>query len=290
MHRFNSFIAMGDSFTEGMSDELPDGSYLGWADRLAVMLAEFKPRFQYANTALRGKMLQEIIDEQLPIALDVRPHLVTICAGGNDLVIPGTNIDQIAEKFDDMIRQLVEAGIEVVVFTGPDTRELSVLSRLRRKVAIYNAHMHATADRYGARMVDLWAMEALRDPRAFSEDRLHFSAEGHRRIALRVAEVLGVPTEADWREPWPDVERPKWLDLRRSDLEWTKAYLLPWVGRLLRGESMGDGLEPKRPRLEPFVPTQIRAFGPVNSVHGGSGAASATGRSSADSGELADAG
>lgn len=260
MHEYSSYIALGDSFTEGMNDELPDGSFLGWADRLAIMLAEGKQNFSYANTALRGKMLQEIIDEQLPIALDVRPDLVSVCAGGNDLVIPGTNVDLLAERFDDMVRRLTEADIKVLLFTGPDTREVSVLNRLRRKVAIYNAHLHATAGRYGAQMVDLWAMDVLHDPRAFSDDRLHFTPEAHRRIALRTAEVLGVPTSADWREPWPEFERPTWLTMRRSDVEWTRVHLLPWIGRLLRGESMGDGLEPKRPRLEPLVPSQhIRA-------------------------------
>ena len=32
---YSSLVAVGDSFTEGMSDLLPDGSYRGWADLLA---------------------------------------------------------------------------------------------------------------------------------------------------------------------------------------------------------------------------------------------------------------
>lgn len=262
MPEFNSFIALGDSFTEGMNDELPDGSYLGWADRLAVMLAEDNPDFAYANTAVRGKTLQAIIDEQLPLALDVRPDLVTVCAGGNDILVPGADVDDVAERFDDMIRQLTQAGIDVVVFTGPDTRGVSVVNRIRHKVALYNAHLHATVERYQTRVVDLWAMDVLRDPRAFADDRLHFSAEAHRRIALRAAEVLGVETQADWREPWPEVEQPNWLTMRRSDVEWTKTHLLPWIGRLLRGESVGDGLRPKRPNLEPFVPAILGGIRP----------------------------
>ncbi|MGH3432368.1 MAG: SGNH/GDSL hydrolase family protein [Thermocrispum sp.] len=254
MHRFTSFMALGDSFTEGMTDVLPDGTYRGWADRLAEILADGNPDFSYANPALRGKMLQEIVDEQLPMALAARPDLVTVCAGGNDIVSPGSNIDQVGAVFDDMVRQLVDAGIDVLIFTGPDVREVAVVNRLRGKVALYNAHLHSIAQKYRTRMVDLWAMESLKDPRAFAEDRLHFSPEAHRRIALRVAEELGVPTAHDWREPWPEFERPDWLRMRRDDLAWTRTYLLPWIKRLIRGESMGDGLEPKRPRLAPYVP------------------------------------
>jgi len=274
MPEFTSFIALGDSFTEGMNDELPDGSFLGWADRLAVMLAEGNPDFTYANTAVRGRTLQAIIDQQLPLALEVRPDLVTVCAGGNDMLVPGVDVDDVAARFDDMIRQLTKAGIDVLIFTGPDTREVSVVNRIRHRVAIYNAHLHATASRYGTRVVDLWAMDVLRDPRAFSDDRLHFSPEAHRRIALRTAEVLGIETNADWREPWPEFERPDWLTMRRSDIEWTKAHLLPWIGRLLRRSSAGDGLRPKRPTLERFAP---HPNGNHSNGHGNHAAGNGTG-------------
>lgn len=276
MPEFNSFVALGDSFTEGMNDELPDGSFLGWADRLAVMLAEGNPDFTYANTAVRGRMLQAIIDQQLPLALEARPDLVTVCAGGNDILVPGVDVDDVAARFDDMIRQLTKAGIDVLIFTGPDTREVSVVNRIRHRVAIYNAHLHATAARYGTRVVDLWAMDVLRDPRAFSDDRLHFSPEAHRRIALRTAEVLGIETNADWREPWPEFERPDWLTMRRSDIEWTKAHLLPWIGRLLRRSSAGDGLRPKRPTLERFAP-HPNGNGNGSNGHGNHAAGNGTG-------------
>lgn len=256
MHQFSSFMALGDSFTEGMNDELPDGSFRGWADRLAEMLADGNPDFSYANVAVRGKTLQEIVDEQLPMALAARPDLVTVCAGGNDIVTPGSKVDHVGALLDEMIGQLVDAGIDVLIFTGPDLREVSVVNRMRAKVALYNAHLHAIAQKYGTRMVDLWAMESLKDPRAFDVDRLHFGSEAHRRIALRVAEELGIDTSEDWRAPWPEFERPDWLSMRRSDLVWTRVYLLPWLKRLVRGESMGDGMGPKRPHLAPLVPEQ----------------------------------
>lgn len=255
MYGFDSYVAIGDSFTEGLNDELPDGSFRGWADRLAETLAAGRPDFRYANTSLRGKMLDEIMDEQLPIALELRPDLVTLCAGGNDIIVPGADVDAVAARFEEGVAKLTEAGIPVLIFNGPDIKVLSVVSVLRGKVAIYNTHLWAIAERYGARMVDLWAMRPLHDRRAWSDDRLHFSPDAHRRIALRAAEVLGVPVTGDWREPWPsELEPSHWLASRRSDLNWTKEYLLPWIRRQLKGESMGDGLSPKRPQLAPLLP------------------------------------
>jgi lysophospholipase L1-like esterase len=255
VYGFESYVAIGDSFTEGLNDEMPDGTFRGWADRLAEILAGGRSDFRYANLALRGKMLAEIMDEQLPIALEIKPDLVTLCAGGNDIIVPGADVDAVAERFEAGVAELRAAGITVLIFNGPDTKQLSVMHVLRGKVGIYNAHLWAIADRHGALMVDLWAMATLHDRRAWSDDRLHFTPDGHRRIALRAASVLGVPIDGDWREPWPEsAEQSTWITSRRSDLEWTKVHLLPWIRRHLRGQSMGDGLSPKRPELAPFLP------------------------------------
>ncbi|NKQ55115.1 SGNH/GDSL hydrolase family protein [Amycolatopsis sp. K13G38] len=254
MYGYDSYVALGDSFTEGLNDGLPDGTYRGWADRLAEILAGDQPGFQYANLALRGKMLAEIVEEQVPIALELGPDLVTFCGGGNDVIVPGTDVDEICAQIDAVIGQLRAAGIEVLLFNGPDTKQLSVMSVLRGKIGIYNANLWTIASRHGAHVVDLWAMNPLRDQRAWSDDRLHFTSEGHRRIALRAANVLGVPQTEAWREPWPELaDHPDWIALRRSDLAWTKTHLLPWIRRHLRGESMGDGLSPKRPQLTPVA-------------------------------------
>ena len=252
MRGWTSWVAVGDSFTEGLSDEAPDGSYIGWADRVAATLAERNPDFRYANLALRGKLLREIIEEQVPLAIQVKPDLVSLCAGGNDLIVPGSDVDVLAEEFEQAVIDLRAAGCEVVVFTGPDPRKQPVVRHVRGKVAIYNANLRAIADRHGCRLVDLWAMGPLADVRAWSDDRLHFSPEGHRRIALRTAEILDVPVLEDWRDPLPPVEPTPWLRSRQADIAWTRTYLLPWVRRQLRGESLGDGLLPKRPDLQPM--------------------------------------
>jgi lysophospholipase L1-like esterase len=252
VRRLTSWVAVGDSFTEGLSDEAPDGTYVGWADRLAAFLATRDPDFRYANLAIRGKLLREIVDEQVPVAVRVKPDLVTMCGGGNDLIVPGCDLDALAEEYEQAVVELRAAGCEVVMFTGPDPRNQPVVRRVRGKVAIYNGHLRAIADRHGAMLVDLWAMKPLVDVRAWSDDRLHFSAEGHRRIALRTAEVLGVPGADDWREPFPPAAEMPWLRLRQADLAWTRTHLLPWVRRQLRGESMGDGVLPKRPELSPM--------------------------------------
>ncbi|MFE6739552.1 SGNH/GDSL hydrolase family protein [Streptomyces tubercidicus] len=106
--RYTSFVAVGDSFTEGMSDGLPDGSYRGWADLLAARLAtaartspggpEATPAFRYANLAVRGKLIGQIADEQCGPAAAMGADLVTLVGGLNDVLRPTCDVDQVCAR------------------------------------------------------------------------------------------------------------------------------------------------------------------------------------------------
>jgi lysophospholipase L1-like esterase len=252
VQRWESYVAIGDSFTEGLNDPDPEGGFRGWADRLAEMLAAQTPGFRYANLAVRGRLLRGIVDQQAPLAAEVRPDLVTFAAGGNDIIRPGGDPDTLAETFERAVVRLREAGSDVLVFTGFDTRDTPLLRHVRGKIATYNGHLRAISDRHGCRVVDLWSMSVLHHPLAWSEDRLHLSAAGHERVALRVADVLGLPGGEGWNAAWPPVGRADWVTMRRKDLRWARQHFVPWVGRRLRGRSSGDGIQPKRPHLLPL--------------------------------------
>jgi lysophospholipase L1-like esterase len=246
---WTTYVAIGDSFTEGLNDPGPDGHYRGWADRLAELMAAQQPDLKYANLAVRGKYLHQILADQFPVALAAKPDLVTFCAGGNDILRPGGDPDALAAEYESAVAQLRAQGADVVICTGFDTRYTPVLRHVRGRVATYNGHLWSIGDRHGCHMVDLWSMRPLLDPRAWSDDRLHLSPDGHRRVALRAAEVLGIPVTDDWRDPLPALPPPDWLDRRRADARWTRVHFLPWINRHLRGRSSGDGLLPKRPEL-----------------------------------------
>lgn len=253
MGTWRSYLAIGDSFTEGMSDLNPDGSYRGWADRVAEMLADKAPELRYANVAVRGKLLGNIVEEQVPIAELHRPELVSFCGGGNDVLRPGVNVAELAQVASDALRRLVATGADVVVFTGFDPYGLPLRRRLRRLIGQFNELLRDAANEHGCRIVDLWSMKIMHNPLAWSDDRLHMSSAGHRRVALHTAEVLGLPVTEDWRAPWPLAERPAWVRQRREDARWVREYLAPWVRRLVTGHPPGDGCLPKRTELLPFT-------------------------------------
>lgn len=276
-----SFVALGDSFTEGMNDLAPDGGeYRGWADRLAEILAAQSPcgatgpaaaaqPFRYANLAVRGKLLRQIVADQVPAAGELLreaagPRLVSIAGGGNDLLRPGGDPDTLAEIFDGAVARLRADSERVLIFTGFDPRAFRLIGLIRGKVAAYNMHLRAIADQHGCDLVDLWAMRSLTQPAAWSPDRLHLTPESHRAIALRAAQVLGVVTAGAPASPPPIAwapgkdaakrDRAAWMAARREDYQWAREHLLPWVGRRLRGTSSGDGRSAKRPALLPVTP------------------------------------
>ncbi|MBB4932390.1 lysophospholipase L1-like esterase [Lipingzhangella halophila] len=259
-----SYIALGDSLTEGLDDLGPTGEYRGFADRLAEHLGSPVPGFRYANLAVRGRRVRHIFGEQLEQTLGCAPDLVTVHAGGNDVLRPNTNLDTLAAEFERGVERLREAGIRVVVLSGHDTGWNPALRVYRGRIAVFSMHLRAIAERTRSDIVDLWALDALNDPRAWSVDRLHFNAQGHRIVAARIAEMLGRPMGAReiWARPWstPPQQLPRILR-RRENLRWAREHLVPWVSRLALGRSSGDGRAPKRPELAELNP------GPVTGGH-----------------------
>ena len=261
-----SFVAIGDSFTEGVGDPAPGGGFRGWADRLASLLADRYPGLRYANLAVRGRLLRQIVADQVPAAVAMSPGLVSIAGGGNDILRPGGDPDTLAELFDVAVARLRQAGCRVLIFTGSDPLGIPVLRLLRGRIAAYDMHLRGIADARGCYLVDLWSMRFLRDMSAWSPDRLHLTAESHQRVALRACEVLGVPVTEDWRDPLaadpplapvPAMARAAWVAARREDARWARDYLAPWVNRRLHGASSGDDRTAKRPSLEEVLPPVV---------------------------------
>lgn len=271
-HPWNRFVALGDSFTEGIGDPDPmvPGGHRGWADRVADELGRSNPGFSYANLAVRGRLHRQILEEQLEPAIALKADLISIFAGGNDVIRRG-DPDEIASAMDDAVRQLAADGATVILWTGPDVGNTPVFSLIRGRVAIYNENIRAIARRYDAVVADLWSLRALTHPQMWAEDRLHFSPIGHQTIAVEVLDTLGVPHELERFELGDGQEQPRpRREARQEDLQWARQHLGPWVVRRIRGVSSGDGIAPKRPEPAPVfgqaMPPGSSAADPVRAA------------------------
>lgn len=251
---FERYVAIGDSFTEGVGDPDParPNGLRGWADRTAEVLGRDArssgASFGYANLAIRGRKLPAILDEQLEPALALEPDLVTVYAGANDILRPKVDLDGLVERYDVALGRLATSGARVVVFTAFDPGGSAIYRPLRGRFALYNELVRTSARTHGATVVDFWAMREYRDWRYWDEDRMHLGPAGHQRMAIEVLDTLGIAHDL---QPLPLPDRPPLTraERRRENLAWVRGAALPWLHRRLTGRSSGDGLDPKRPAL-----------------------------------------
>jgi len=257
---WNSYVAVGDSFTEGLDDPYDDGrGFRGWADLVAARLATHAAQegtagdsgFRYANLAIRGKLFDQVVADQLPAALEMRADLYSFAAGGNDALRRGFEISALAEKFERVVAQLRATGADVVLFRWANVFvHLPARKTMETRGRAINDMIVEVGARQGAHVIDLWGDEAFGNRRLWGPDRLHMSPAGHRRVAAHVLHALGVPAEEGWLAAVPPPESLSWTRARAADARWAATHLAPWIKRRLTGKSSGDLLTPKRPTLE----------------------------------------
>jgi lysophospholipase L1-like esterase len=249
---FNRLVVCGDSYSEGMSDDVVAGNYRGWADRVADGLARKSPTFTYANLAVRGKLLQQVIDDQLPIALTYvtgSDTLFSFHAGANDALRPGFDAALAKQKYQDAVRKVAATGATVMLFTVlEDTGNSGRGSKVwQERFGAFNNGVREIGAEVGAIVVDANGEKFFSDKRFLAFDRLHLNAIGHTRCADAVLEKLGYDFDPGWRIPLPPATPTPWIKERAIGVAWFFVFALPWIIRRLRGRSSGDGRACKYP-------------------------------------------
>ncbi len=233
-------VSIGDSFTEGVGDELPDGSVRGWADLLAQGIATAtNAPIQYANLAIRGRLLEPILREQLPAALALHPTHLTLNGGGNDMLRPRLDADRLLAQMESAVRSCLDAGVAPILIAGPDPGSLAGLplgARFNRRGTLLTQAIGDLAARNGVTFVDNFHDFEIRSPGYWCADRLHLNPAGHTRIATNMLRGLGYPVTIAQRPPEPHADRSL-----RGEIEYWQQHVLPWIGRHLRHQSSGDG-------------------------------------------------
>ncbi|MFM9877423.1 MAG: SGNH/GDSL hydrolase family protein [Rhodoglobus sp.] len=245
MTTYASYIAIGDSFTEGYGDNLHDGTQRGWADLVALGLAAASApaTVRYANLAIRGRKLARIVGEQLDAALTQHPQLLSLNGGGNDLMRPRVSIGFIADELERAARRATASGAHVLLLSGANpSRHIPMGSLLQRRGDQLAAAVSRRLPIAGVTFVDNWSTPELAQLRYWSRDQLHLNALGHARVAGNVLAALEVPIP-DFR-----VDEPTYARARTS--AYWREYVLPWIGRRLTGRSSGDNRLPKIATLQ----------------------------------------
>ncbi|CAM3668834.1 SGNH/GDSL hydrolase family protein [Isoptericola cucumis] len=262
--RWSRYVAVGDSFTEGLWDPYPfadgspapagtesDAKQRGWADRLADALsarraAAGQAPLEYANLAIRGRLLRQVLAEQVDVALEAGPDLVSVVGGGNDILRPQADVDVLSAHLEQSVSAIRATGADVLLGTG--FKAGAGLSWTRGRVGQYNANIWSIARKHGAHVLDLWGLNPLFDLRMWSDDRIHLTPEGHRRVADAALVGLGLsPDDAAYAAQLDPLPPQAFVERARANAQWARTHVVPWVQRRIKHTSSGDGREPKWP-------------------------------------------
>ena len=250
--KYKRLIVCGDSYSEGMSDEIIGGQYRGWADRIADVMARETEGFTYVNLAVRGKLLKQVIDDQLPVAISYATGsdtLFSFHAGANDALRPSYKPEVAIGLYEDAVRRVAASGATVMLFTvlertGNTGRGSDVWAA---RFSEFNKIVRKVGAEVGASVIDANGEAFFSDSRFLAFDRLHLNAEGHHRVAQALLEKLGYQFDPAWRIPLPPATPTPWLKKRAISAIWFFTFALPWIWRRLRGKSSGDGRTAKYP-------------------------------------------
>ena len=180
--------------------------------------------------------------------------VITLVGGLNDTLRPKCDMGRVRGLLEEAVERLAPACKQLVLMRSPGRHGPGA-------GALPAAHGGAVrlSSTSSPRGTARWsstctARPSLGDPRMWDVDRLHLTAEGHRRVAEAVWQTLGLRrrrtglAHADCRPR----SRPAGPRGASRTPRFARQHLLPWIGRRLTGRSSGDGRPPKRPELLPY--------------------------------------
>ncbi len=252
MIQFERFIVCGDSFSEGMSDEVINHNFRGWADRVADIISVNNPDFTYANLAIRGKLVKQVLDDQIPVAIKLvtgPKTLFSFHGGANNALRPRYKPEIVLVQYRQAVRMIAASGATIILFTVLERADNTgkAADLWAERFSAFNNNVRAVGSEVGAIIIDVNEEKFFGDRQFLAFDRLHLNALGHDRIAQAVLEKIALPFDKKWRTLLPPAKPRPLIAQRAHSVMWFFIFVMPWIWRRVRGKSSGDGRIAKYP-------------------------------------------
>ncbi|MGM9986397.1 MAG: SGNH/GDSL hydrolase family protein [Bacillaceae bacterium] len=188
---FQHFIALGDSLTEGYGDEVTGLEKRSWVD----YIVEHFCIPTYANLARTGLRSDEVFHKQFSQVMERTPDLVSVIAGGNDIIQKRYFSYTYQKRMERMICHFSQKNAVVITSNFPDFTRFITLQKplkwmLKKQLQSCNKVIDTLAHQYNTVHFDFWNNQLFYNEQYLSEDRVHPNALGYKKIAEVVIERL----------------------------------------------------------------------------------------------------
>lgn len=202
---WSRYLAMGDSASEGVGDDVDGLACRSWTELFAEQLAESGAPLEYRNVALRGSVTADVLRDQAPVLETFRPDLVSVTVGANDARVNEWTPKAFADDFSTLLAAIRATGAMTLTATYADIRGLIEFSRHTipdswrmyfERMQQVNRVIREVSARFGARVVEMEHSEASTDSSYISRDFTHPNALGYQLIARHALDAVAdlVPT------------------------------------------------------------------------------------------------
>ncbi|AYY27025.1 SGNH/GDSL hydrolase family protein [Bacillus paranthracis] len=194
IHMWKRFVAIGDSFTEGIGDEVEGIALKSWVDHFVQLCVN---DIEYANFAKRGLVTKEIRSQQLEKALTFNPDLVSLIAGANDVLKGRWNHYAYKEDMKCMIDTLSKTGADIMIANLPDfTVRLPFSTEkkqvLKEQLLEANEVILSLSREHQLHHIDFWNHQLVNDNTLWSKDFIHPNSKGYVKVAELIFSSLPV--------------------------------------------------------------------------------------------------
>ncbi len=196
------YVALGDSSVEGLGASSPDRSYTGVIHKQLRLILK---NTQYHNLGKAYAKVNDVIENQLDKAIDLKPDLITISVGTND-IIKKTSLKQFEKDLFELLSTLkTHTTADIVINTIPDmTGAPAVPKHLRlagkMMLAITNNVIRKQSELCDVRLVDLYQTSRIFTqsyPEVLSDDGFHPSDFGY---AIWANTIIGEIKHILWQD------------------------------------------------------------------------------------------
>jgi lysophospholipase L1-like esterase len=195
-HPWRRFVVVGDSIAEGIGDPWPGYPDQPWCERIALELSQHVPDFAYLNLGVRSTLTEAVRDNQLTPALEFKPDLVMVAAGGYDILNPFYDAHAVDAVMREMVAAFTEAGADVItvgLLDGSKAPQMPQVFKvvLRTRIRNLSARAAAIAADYDALHLSMTNHPAAAQADCYSEDPRHGSMRGHAIVVAETIRMLG---------------------------------------------------------------------------------------------------